>query len=243
MILHREKQYFLPFHEQFTPLICVPNMTNNTFIIYDKAYENCANILLHLFSNYQDIKASIYTQKEAPKFVSREKVLYIGEECTSDLNSFKGFYDETGIHIGIMGTKAWIRCEEYNWGKDSFFGFESKLSSYCSSCQMDPKYTEYKTKSRGVILLDFLIESEPWEGNFFERIFDKDLIRVETVKSIIPETVKSFCKPICEVPPEIRKWQYLLGTLMFYKDYLDKYIGIDQKHETNQELTPDEKKK
>ena len=185
-------------------------MTKNLFIIYDKAQKKCAETLLILLSNNQEIKASIYTQKEAPKLVSREKVLYIGEKCSSELNSFKDTYNETGIHIGTMGTKAWIRCEKFDWDNDSVNRFVSNLISYGNRCQMDIK-----------LPIEMQLAMQP----------------VVTIALVDYKKLKRITIAF------VRESHYLLGTLMFYKDYLDKFIGIDQNHETNQESVPDEKKK
>ncbi len=185
-------------------------MTKNLFIIYDKAQKKCAETLYNLLSNNQEIKASIYTQKEAPKLVSRAYVLYLGEKCSSELNAFKDTYNETGIHIGTMGTKAWIRCEEYNWDENSVKHFVSNLISYGNRCQMNIKIPfEILNAIQPVIAIPLVDE--------------KKLKRISLAF--------------------VRESHYLLGTLMFYKDYLDKFLGINQNKEANQELTPDEKKK
>ena len=232
-------------------------MTKQLFIIYDTDWSQSAQLLYHLLGSHPNIKASLYTNKEikSNKFVSREKCLFIGKDCSSSLN-FDDNYNELGIHVGYMGAKAWIRCSECNWNNNRFKEFEYLLKTYTYKYKTKKEYENYIKKDRLYILRQFQCGDEPWPGNPIERIKDKNIANkgihrasdyfVAAANQVYVGGLMS--KLLSKVLGEeslIRGYQYLIGIYKFYEDYLNDFLGISKFGETpnNEETIPESEKK
>ncbi len=230
-------------------------MTKQLFIIYDKGYEYHANLLYNLLSQYPDIKSSLYTIKEIKKLVSRAKCLYIGKDCSSKLH-FDDCYNETGIHIGYTGAKAWIRCFKYEWNVDRLKDFENLLKSFTDKYNLKSDYEWYEKVGRVYINQDFQKGYEPWPGNAIKRIRDKNIMnsgsdRFDDIHDgiwhqlLLGGEVGRLFNRVFNLEPTIRWYQYLLGVLKFYEDYLNDFLKLsDSNKESNEEdtITESEKK-
>lgn len=221
-------------------------MTKQLFIIYDKDYKVCAELLYNLLSQHSNIKASMYTQKEIKgTLVSREKCLYIGTGCSSNLK-FEDLYDELGIHVGYMGAKAWIRCFSRKWNKSELEKFRTIFESYSK---------QYKTiVSQDIDLLaDFVFGIEPWSGNRWKLLkkyvgFGED----NPVKAGLLAFMIIYLWPIVQIfklfgdQPDIRTYQYYVGVFTFYEKYLKDFLEISALDDTDikqEETLENEKKK
>lgn len=230
-------------------------MTKQLAIVYDKKYEYHANLLYNLLSQHPDIKSSFYTKKEIKKLVSREKCLYIGKDCSSNLR-FDDCFNELGVHIGHMGAKAWIRCFKYEWNANKINEFENMLKLFSDKYNLKKEYNCYECDKER-INQDFQIGLEPWPGNAIKRMRDKDIMNNGTTSR-----VRDICfsvynqlllggyyiklnNMILGDEPTIRWYQYLLGVLKFYEDYLNDFLELsDSNKESNEEdtITENEKK-
>jgi len=220
-------------------------MKKQLFIIYDRLLEDQATLLYNLLSQHTDIKASIYTKKEIKKLVSREKCLYIGADCSGQL-TFDNSYNEFGINIGCKGTKAWIRCFTYEWNVDRLNEFEKILKSYTDKHQLKLEYDYYKRK-KAIINQEFLAGYEPWPGNVIDRIRDKNIMNsgADRVDDIISGIGYSWMfwvvvptRKLIGSTPMIRYFQYLIGVLKFYEDYLNDFLELsDSNDESNGDET------
>jgi len=222
-------------------------MTKQLFIVYDKDWSQSAHLLYNLLSSHPNIKASLYTNKEIKnnKFVSREKCLFIGIDCSSSLN-FDDNYNELGIHVGYMGAKAWIRCSEYEWNINRFNEFENLLKTFTDKYKTKKEYENYKNKDKVYILREFLFGLEPWPGNSIERIKDKNIANSGIQRALDYYAgvgnlfgggyyLKLICK-ICGDQHWIRKYQYLIGVFQFYEKYLNVFLDLSN---SNKESAPE----
>ncbi len=228
-------------------------MTKQLFIIHDKELEDQATLLYNLLSQHTGIKASIYTEKEIKKLVSREKCLYIGKDCSKKLR-FDDCYNELGIHVGCMGAKAWVRCFKYEWNVDRLDEFENMLKFYTSKYNLKKEYEHYGD-IKTVINRQFQLGMESWPGNAIERIWDKNIMNKgsDRVWDIIVGADNQlyfggyFLKLInylCGDEPIIRWYQYFIGVLKFYEDYLNDFLELsDSNDESNGEETITESEK
>jgi hypothetical protein len=230
-------------------------MTKQLFIVYDKQYKYLANQLYNLLSQHPEIKSSLYTEKEIKKLVSREKCLYIGAKCSSMIG-FSDSYNELGIHIGCVGAKAWIRCFQYEWNVDRLNEFENMLKSFTYKYNLKSKYDWYEKVSRVYINQDFQKGYEPWPGNAIKRIKDKNIMnsgsdRFDDVfdgichQLLLGGKVGKLFNRVFNIEPTIRWFQYLVGVLKFYEDYLNDFLELsDSNKESNvgDTITESEKK-
>lgn len=226
-------------------------MTKQLFIVYDDKHEDCATLLYSLLGQHPNIKSSLYTKKEINKLVSREKCLYIGENCSSKL-SFDDCYNELGIHIGYMGSKAWIRCfKYYGWNVDRFKEFERKLKLYTDKYNLKNVYERYEYVDKVLINTDFQHGIEPWPGNAITRLWDKNIknsgsSRIWDISgAILNQLALGGLINRLTMVPTIRTYQYYIGVLKFYDEYLDDFLELsDSNKESNDEdtITESEKK-
>jgi hypothetical protein len=231
-------------------------MTKQLFIIHDKELEDQASLLYDLLSQHTDIKASIYTKKEIKKLVSREKCLYIGRDCSSKL-IFDDCYNELGIHIGCKGAKAWIRCYKYEWNVDRLHEFENMLKSYTDKFNLKKEYDVYNY-NKALINQQFQIGWEPWPGNAINRLRDKNIKNSggDRVADMFYgvfynlATFGLFYKITGNIfsyfgrEPVLRWYQYFIGVLKFYEDYLNDFLELsDSNSESNDEETITESEK
>lgn len=229
-------------------------MTKQLFIVYDDKREDCATLLYNLLGQHQDIKSSLYTNKEIKKLVSREKCLYIRNDCSEKL-SFDDCYNELGIHIGYMGAKAWIRCFKYEWNIDRLNEFEKMLKSYTDKYNLKIIYEGYEKSGRIGINWDFQMGHEPWPGNVFKRYSDKNIMNSGSAYFL--DLFYSRFNPldlfglyddlvslIAGEEPIIRKYQYYIGVLKFYDDCLNDFLELsNSSKESNDEETITESEK
>lgn len=231
-------------------------MTKQLFIIYDKEYKACAELLYNLLSQHTNIKASMYTQKEIGKLVSREKCLYIGTGCSSNLK-FEDLYEELGVHVGYLGAKAWIRCFKYKWNISEFEKLEKILESYSKQYKAKDINEKFKSKFiRNDILEDFVLGLEPWPGNLLKRANDKYLCYRERLHNPITSVPFAYLSvgawagvqisKLFGVQPAIRDYQYYVGVFTFYEKYLNVFLEISELDDTDikqEESLENEKKK
>ena len=223
-------------------------MTKQLFIVYDKDWSQSAHLLYNLLSSHPNIKASLYTNKEIKnnKFVSREKCLFIGKDCSSSLN-FDDNYNELGIHVGYMGAKAWIRCSEYEWNINRFNEFENLLKTFTDKYKTKKEYENYKNKDKVYILREFQFGLEPWPGNSIERFKDKNIANSGINRALdyiagvgnLAYGGGYYLKLICKISGErrwIRKYQYLIGVFQFYEKYLNVFLDLSN---SNKESAPE----
>lgn len=224
-------------------------MTKQLFIVYDEQYEFHANLLFRLLSQHKDIKASIYAEKEIKKLVSREKCLYIGQKF-----AFSDSYNVLGIHIGYIGAKAWIGCCSYEWNVDRLEEFENMLKSLTDKYKLKDIYDWYEKVNRAQINQQFQTGLEPWPGNAIERIRDKNLKnrgsdRVMDIFHAINNGLQfghgyKLISNLIGYRPAIRWYQYFIGVLKFYEDYLDAFLELsNSSKESNDEETITESEK
>lgn len=229
-------------------------MTKQLFIIYDKEYKACAELLYNLLSQHTNIKASMYTQKEIGKLVSREKCLYIGTGCSSNLQ-FEDLYEELGIHVGYMGAKAWVKCSSYEWNPSKFKKFEKILEDFTKRYKTKEIFDIYKKYNKRAIFRSFQIGEEPWPGNPWNRITDKHIANkgIQRVLDIYCATgylwgfipvFKTLLRLTGE-EPAIRFYQYYIGAFTFYEKYLNDFLEISESDDTdiNQEESLENEKK
>ena len=229
-------------------------MTKQLFIIYDKKRKECANLLYNLLSQHRNIKSSLYTEKELNKLVSREKCLYIGEDCSSSLN-FDDNYNELGIHVGYMGAKAWVRCFKFEWDANRLNQFEKLLKDYTEKYKTKKEYEHY-INDKVRINQEFLLGFEPWPGNAGERLMDNNiknkglsrvgdyLLGIENQILLGGHYLKFFNKVNSEYST-IRKYQYIIGVFKFYEDFLYVFLersGSDKESEQGDTINESEKK-
>lgn len=224
-------------------------MAKQLFIVYDKTFKGVATMLFNIISTRPDIKASIYTEKELNKLVSREKCLYIGRQCSSDLQ-FNDSYSGYGVNIGTMGTKAWVRCEPYKFYAASFKMFEQELQSYCEKYKMESLYSKDYQKDRKYILRQFIGGMEPWDGDIIDRVFNNNLANsgLSRIGDFIAlsgaGTMKLTNWVLGTDENMIRKYQYILAVLIFFDKYFDEFIGPSESQMDNSSKSDtDEKKK
>lgn len=224
-------------------------MTKQLFIVYDKDWSQSATLLYNLLSSNPDIKASLYTKKEVSKLVSREKCLYIGQDCSSMLN-FNDQYNEFGVQVGYMGAKAWIKCSVFDWNIDKLKEFENQLKYYTEKYKTNKVYEEYIKKGKNSIKLDFQLGWEPWPGNAVERLRDENIIskgffkRAGEIYTGVFNQVYfggyylKFLRKIFGDQPRIRMYQYLIGVFQFYEKYLNVFLDLSNSNkESNPEST------
>ena len=227
-------------------------MTKQLCIIYDKEYKKSAEFLKNLLSQHSNIKASIYTQKKAEKFVSREKCIFIGKDCSSNL-PFDDMYYEHGIHVGFLGAKAWVKCSRHNWTSLDFTKFESALEEFSNKYKAKELFENYK-KDKIYIFRQFHSGEEPWPGNKLKRITDKRIANTGKRRFgdylVFLETLKIHAKLdriLFDLlgGPTIRLYQYFLGVFTFYDKYLNDFLEISESTDSVQEesIENDEKKK
>lgn len=231
-------------------------MAKQLFIVYDKHRYDNAIMLLNLISTKPEIKASIYTVKEIKqnKLVSREKCLYIGRDCSSDIQ-FNDMYEKWGIHIGTIGTKAWIRCEPFEFDNDELHLFEENLMYYCNKFKMESVYSKEYLSDRPLVLRQFLLGEEPWKDNIIKRVQDKglknkgawrfgDLFLLVDTPSIYFENYLNKNRNTFNDKTAIRKYQYTLAVLIFFGRFFNQFMKIDdeQPNASSQTETNEKKK-
>ncbi len=198
--------------------------SNNLMIVYDVNDES--DLELHklsqnfvtLISSKKDVRVSIFTKKEydSNKVTSQQYCLFIGENCSSSLN-FDDIYSDMGMHIGYIGKKAWIRCGSYDWTKTKFLTFETLLETYCKKYNMTQRYKDdYLNNDRIRILRQFKTGKESW--------VDKEYLEYESEDKLIDRLSGVGASLLIYGDPMIRKYQYLLATLMFYDKYINKFL-------------------
>lgn len=230
-------------------------MTKQLIIVYDKEWHKSADLLNTLLSSNPDIRASLYTKKEINKLVSREKCLYIGQDCSSMLN-FDDQYNELGIQVGYMGAKAWIRCSVYDWNINKLKEFEDQLKYYTEKYNANKIYEEYIKKGKNAIKLDFQLGWEPWPGNAIERLRDENIIskgffkRAGEIYTGVFNQVYfggyylKYMRKIIGDQPRIRRYQYLIGVFKFYDEYLKGFLDLSNSNkESERESTINESEK
>ena len=230
-------------------------MTKQLFIIYDKDYKVCAELLYNLLGKHTNIKASMYTQKEIGKLVSREKRLFIGTECSANLQ-FEDLYDELGIHVGYMGAKAWIRCLKHKWNESEFKKLEKILESYSKLYKAKDINEKFKSDRDTFFYEDFIMGREPWPGNFWNRINDKRLGYADLLHNPLTVVPFAYLGSVTWVgtqigklfgeQPLIRRYQYYVGIFTFYEKYLNDFLEIselDDMDKDQEESLENEKKK
>lgn len=215
-------------------------MTKQLFIVYDKDWAECATTLYNLLSSQTDIKASIFTVKEMKQLVSREKCLYIGKDCTKSLQ-FDDTFDRHGIHIGMMGAKAWIRCVRYEWDASLLASFEDDLMNYAGLYGMEKTIKERYENDKVYIRRQFVHCIEPYKGNPLKLAFDENLQnkgwnRVGDYVAMLKIGPISFNKlvkmeSLLSGGSLIRKYQYLLGVMIFHEKFLKDFLGLDNAEE------------
>lgn len=226
-------------------------MTKQLCIIYDKDYKKSAEFLKNLLSQHSNIKASIYTQKEAEKFVSREKCIFIGKDCSSNL-PFDDIYYELGIHVGFLGAKAWVKCSRHNWTSLDFTKFESALEEFSNKYKAKELFENYK-KDKIWIFREFQEGLEPWPGNKLKRITDKRIANTgkrrfgdyfDFLGYWTPAKLDRIVNDWLG-GPAIRLYQYFLGVFTFYDKCLNDFLEISESTDSVQEesIENDEKKK
>lgn len=225
-------------------------MTKQLFIIHDKELEDQATLLYNLLSQHTGIKASIYTKKEIKKLVSREKCLYIGKDCSKKL-LFDDSYNELGIHIGCTGAKAWIKCFKYDWNVDRLKEFENMLKSFTDKYNLKKEYECY-CYNKANINRAFQLGVEPWPGNAIKRFRDKDITnsgvnRVGDIFLYNPVSLGAiaFLNKLIGDEPIIRWYQYFIGVLKFYEDYLNDFLELSDSNDVSNDeeiITESEKK-
>ena len=231
-------------------------MTKQLIIIYDKERKECANLLYNLLSQHSNIKSSLYTikDKEIKKLVSREKCLYIGEDCSSSLN-FDDNYKELGIHVGYMGAKAWIRCFKFEWDANRLEQFENMLKCYTDKYKLKKEYENY-INVKSFINRQFQLGLEPWPGKAKERFKDnniknKGLGRLMDYACRITNQLYLggyYYKYLLFISGEestIRQYQYIIGVFKFYEDFLNDFLelsGSDKESEQWDTINESEKK-
>lgn len=173
-----------------------------------------------------DIQAAGYTcETMGSDVTSQQYVLILGKSCSSSLK-FSDEYSDLGIHIGYNGKRAWIKCNEFGWTKDKFFTFEALLERYCKENNLSARYNnEYLKKDRSRVLREFKTGKESWTG---EKLSYKSEDGLGDWVSGVGSSLLVYGVPT------IRKYQYLLASLMFCDKYLNKYITpkVEVKYQT-----------
>lgn len=205
---------------------------------FDKDCEKFAEVLMTLVSENPSIR-NINQKNEVFKkniaVTSDEYVLTIGSKSSKvNKSSFCDCYSKYGIHIGFHGRKAWISCENFNWDEKSLKEFHTDLIQLLKDHDMpvdniDDEIAKNMKKTVSAGALDTFIGPKGtgiiMSSLTMAAIMNKSkspkhdwLVPFKFLRRLIDNLLNA---------SERRKQQYRLAVVLFYHNYINKFLGLD----------------
>lgn len=207
---------------------------------YDRDCEDYAQFLMDLISQDElicNIKTSREEFKKNRAIVSNEYVLNIGEKSSAlQRENFRDKYDSYGIHIGFIGKKAWISCENFKWDDNERKKFLDELKALYNEVDMRTENIEVEAKNYLKNVKNTQKNgTNSQKGNATGNVlFDIN----DTLMTVMAVTIAQL-NPINKVrlfvhkwfrdiikKSEWRKWQYKLAVLIFYYYYRHEFLEL-----------------